>query len=194
MSRVIERCPNCGVEHELTHTGPCEVCGSELRYWCRRHSKEIGWLDGPRCERCEMEAARPRPAPAPPRPRTPRPSPSPRRPDPRPAHRSPGTVLGEDAAEWLPRAAAHGGTLAWRLFKAAFIIFRSVLLGAVLFAIGGAIWGYQTYGMTEGGDGIAIHTLSREMLGVIVLAGFIGAILGLFFGFVRAIRVLFSKS
>ena len=30
MKRVIERCPNCGVEHDDPKGGACEVCGTEM--------------------------------------------------------------------------------------------------------------------------------------------------------------------
>ncbi|HYR07045.1 MAG TPA: hypothetical protein VEQ60_04740, partial [Longimicrobium sp.] len=83
MKRVIERCPNCGVEHDDPKGGACEVCGTTLRFWCRVHSKEIGWLDSAACPRCAAEAARPSPppraptAPAAPPPRAPAPPPPP---------------------------------------------------------------------------------------------------------------------
>ena len=183
MSLVIERCPNCGVEHELTHKGPCEVCGSDLRFWCRRHSKDIGWLSGPRCERCAMEAARPRPAPSPPpRPRTPAP---PRR----PPHREPITARREPP-DWRPHA-ARGGAVAWRMVKAALVIARSVFVGALLFGIAGAIYGYQMYGFSTG-DGVAIHTLNRDTIALALLGVIVGSVLGLLWGFVRAIRILFA--
>ena len=69
MTRIVERCPNCGVEHDVAEVGECEACGSALRYWCRTHSREIGWLEGGECPRCPPGTARikPRPAPAAPR-------------------------------------------------------------------------------------------------------------------------------
>ncbi len=188
MSLVIERCPNCGVEHELTHTGPCEVCGSELRFWCRRHSKETGWLSGPKCERCAMEAARPRPAPPTPTPRPTRtPVPTAGR---RPPRGAPGTVRREPTADWRPHA-ARGGLVAWRMVKAALVIMRSVFVGALLFGIAGGLWGYQMYGIATG-DGVAIHTLNRDTIGLALLGVIIGGTLGLLWGFVRAIRILFA--
>ena len=39
MKRVIERCPNCGVEHDDPKGGECEVCGTALRFWCRVHGR-----------------------------------------------------------------------------------------------------------------------------------------------------------
>jgi hypothetical protein len=63
VTRVIERCPSCGVEHETPVVGGCEACGTALRHWCRTHSREIGWLGSPACERCAQEARRPTPRP-----------------------------------------------------------------------------------------------------------------------------------
>jgi hypothetical protein len=58
MTHVVERCPSCGVEHDRSHSVGCEACGTALRPWCRRHSREAGWLDGPACPRCAEEAVR----------------------------------------------------------------------------------------------------------------------------------------
>lgn len=83
MNRVVDRCPNCGVEHDDARGGTCEVCGTTLRYWCRVHSREIGWLNAPECPRCAAEAAAPPARPAPPRsapPRAPAPAPPAERP------------------------------------------------------------------------------------------------------------------
>lgn len=75
MNRIVERCPSCGVEHdEPTHE--CEACGSPVRFWCRTHSREIGWLESDVCPRCPPSAARPRP-PKPVPPRTVAPTPAP---------------------------------------------------------------------------------------------------------------------
>lgn len=63
-AHVVERCPSCGVEHDLSGAAECEACHTPLRPWCRRHSRDTGWLDGPACPRCAEEAA-PRPAPLP---------------------------------------------------------------------------------------------------------------------------------
>lgn len=62
---VVERCPSCGVEHDVSADSLCEACDTPLRAWCRAHSRETGWLDGPACARCAKEDA-PRPAAAPP--------------------------------------------------------------------------------------------------------------------------------
>jgi hypothetical protein len=65
-SKVVDRCPSCGVEHDHP-VHECEACGSSVRYWCRKHSREIGWLSSDVCPRCPPGAARaPRPVPPPP--------------------------------------------------------------------------------------------------------------------------------
>jgi hypothetical protein len=61
---VVERCPSCGVEHDHP-THECEACGNPVRHWCRAHSHETGWLDGPACARCAEVSARPAPRPRP---------------------------------------------------------------------------------------------------------------------------------
>jgi hypothetical protein len=61
MTHVVERCPDCGVEHDVSPAGACEACHEPLRYWCRRHGRDAGWLAGPDCPRCAEEAARPAP-------------------------------------------------------------------------------------------------------------------------------------
>jgi len=65
VKRVVERCPTCGVEHDDYAAEGCEACGTALRYWCRAHSREAGWLETPECRRCAEEAVRPTPAPRP---------------------------------------------------------------------------------------------------------------------------------
>jgi hypothetical protein len=57
MRTVLERCPRCGVEHDTSADSICEACDTPLRAWCRAHSREIGWLEGPGCHRCAEEAA-----------------------------------------------------------------------------------------------------------------------------------------
>jgi hypothetical protein len=85
MTRVVERCATCGVEHEA-RVDECEACGGALRYWCRSHSRALGWLQTAECHGCVEETARlaPRPAPAPPRTPAPRKAPA-RAPAPAPA-------------------------------------------------------------------------------------------------------------
>jgi hypothetical protein len=53
---VVDRCPSCGVEHEV-RTHACEACDTPLRPWCRVHGREIDWMDGAACPRCAEDAA-----------------------------------------------------------------------------------------------------------------------------------------
>lgn len=55
---VVDRCPRCGVEHDV-RARECEACDTPLRPWCRVHGREIGWLDGPACDRCAEDAGHP---------------------------------------------------------------------------------------------------------------------------------------
>lgn len=91
MKNVVERCPSCGVEHDVSADSACEACHTPLRLWCSRHGQESGWLDGPSCPRCAEEAARPSAAAPPPSPRSirPPPAPAPVRAAPRPASVAP---------------------------------------------------------------------------------------------------------
>jgi hypothetical protein len=208
MKRVIERCPNCGVEHDDPKGGACEVCGTQLRYWCRLHGKEIGFLDSPACPRCAAEAARPTPPPRapappppPPRPREVPPAPPPRRPAPtrvepeevppwaaeapprrrtRPSWggRDPGVVIREGAEDLAPYASA-GATFAVRLMLAFFAVVRSVIGWGLL----GALIGFF-YASSMGGQLDPIYTAA---FGVMVGGG-----VGLLFGAIRALRILFA--
>jgi hypothetical protein len=187
VNAVVERCPNCGVEHDVSHTGPCEVCGHELRYWCQRHSRDIGWLSGPECAVCqrETEAGR-RPPPAPPRPPAPPPAPrrSPeRRPSPEPRYeprapverRPPRRVRAEDV---LPHVVTGAG-LALHLLRAAVVLVRSILLWSFLGAAAGA-----GYALLVGED-------------LLWIAGFgliNGAVLGFFLGVLAALATLFRSA
>lgn len=54
--QVVQRCPGCGVEHDVSAAGACEACHARLRYWCRRHGAEAGWLPTPACPRCAQGA------------------------------------------------------------------------------------------------------------------------------------------
>jgi hypothetical protein len=231
MKRVIERCPNCGVEHDDPKGGACEVCGTTLRFWCRVHSKEIGWLDSDVCPRCAAEAAtapaRPPAAPPPPRAPAPPPRPTPpapapppprpRRPAPRvepadepftervdePAEedviilspgmrprrmpspwggRDPGVVLRETAEDAAPYAAA-GISMAMRLMLGLFAILRSVILWGVL----GGIGGFMFPGVLAAGGA------NPEPVWTAMAGAMVGGALGLFFGTIRALRILFSQ-
>ena len=230
MKRVIERCPNCGVEHDNPKGGACEVCGTTLRFWCRLHSREIGWLDSETCPRCAAEAATaPVPAPrapappaAPPPPRpparpTPAPPPRPRRPAPRvepvdepfderveepveeeviilspgmPPRRVPrpwggrdaGVVIREGAEDLAPYAAA-GASMAVRLMLGLFAILRSVVFWGGLGAIGGFMFP----------DVLAAGGANPEPVWTAMAGAMIGGALGLFFGTIRALRIMFSQ-
>ena len=177
MNTVVERCPNCGVEHQPSHVGPCEVCGSELRYWCTRHSRTIGWLEGEECPVCTREAeAKAAPPPPAPRPRVERrPARRPTTPPPARRDRRPAPRVG--AGEILPHVAT-GASLAIRVIHALFVLVRTVFLWAVLGAVAGAGYGYLT-----GSDLIWI--------GLFGLTN--GALIGLFFGFILALRVLLTR-
>lgn len=187
---VVERCPNCGVEHPPTHEGPCEVCGHALRFWCQRHGQEAGWLDGVDCPLCvreaaAREAAARKPPPPPPRrvPVEPRPRartaarPTARRPAGPPRRRDRGAVLREGAGEILPHVATGAG-VAFRVVRALFVVVRTVILWALLGAMGGA-----AYAFLVGGElvWLALFGLST------------GGGIGLFFGIILALRTLFAR-
>jgi hypothetical protein len=209
VKRVIDRCPNCGVEHDDARGGTCEVCGSTLRFWCRVHSREIGWLNAPECPRCTAEAAAPpaRPTP-PPRPRAPTPAPPrpaptptvfrPRRPRPRmpepappPASytgRDPRDVWREGAGD--PRDAGRYDADDLRPYVAAGANVAGRLFRALLAIIRQVIgWGVLgglaggAFAYYQGGD-----VAWTAMFGVMVGAG-----LGLFIGLIVAIRILFAQ-
>jgi hypothetical protein len=69
MTHVVERCPSCGVEHDVSADSLCEACDTPLRLWCSRHGRETGWLEAAGCPRCAEELARPPAASPPPSPR-----------------------------------------------------------------------------------------------------------------------------
>jgi hypothetical protein len=224
VKRVIERCPNCGVEHDDPKGGACEVCGTPLRFWCRVHSKEIGWLDSEACPRCAAEAARPtppprapatppparptpappptRPAPPPTRPRRPEPTPPPAHveadepvwievPAPRPPRRSrpprpwggrdPGVVLREGAEDLAPYAEA-GANMAGRMVRAVFALVRSVIFWGLLGALAGFFFPQFA----------AEIAANQEPIWTAMAGAMIGGGLGLFFGTIRATRILFA--
>jgi len=163
VKRVVERCPTCGVEHEDYAAEGCEACGTALRYWCRAHSREAGWLETPECRRCAEEAARPTPAPRPrttppatrpPKPagNSPRSSPKPPLVRPpgllRPAEEAPGesgarllryapqTVIGNVILVLLAGVVA-GGLAAWgeRHWDLVFLIGQWLLLARMVFVM-----------------------------------------------------------
>jgi hypothetical protein len=181
VNAVVERCPNCGVEHEVSHTGPCEVCGSELRYWCQRHSRDTGWLSGVQCPLClrEAELRAAAPPPAPPRVELRRPAPA--APVPRgarpPRHREPRPIPRVDAREILPHVAI-GARLTIRALHAVVVLVRTVFLWAFLGAAAGAGYAYMT------GD---------DMVWIAIFGLTNGAVVGFFLGLLLALRALLAR-
>jgi len=197
MSRVVARCPNCGVENDDARGGPCEVCGTTLRFWCRVHGAETGWLDSPECPRCaaEEQARRSRPAPRPapsPAPARPTPPPGPARwrrrapaervaaerpyaAPPEPA-RDPREMLREGAEELRPYVVAGAG-VAGRLIRATFAVIRSVIVFGVLGAIVGGVFAYNQRG---------------DLVWPLISGALIGGAVGLVFGGIGALRILFA--
>jgi hypothetical protein len=191
VKRVIERCPNCGVEHDNPVGGECEVCGTQLRYWCRVHGPEIGFMDTAACPRCAAEAARPAPPPrapapppsaAPPRPRRPSPTrmeadlpprtvPPPRRPP--WGGRDPHVVIRDGAEDLAPIAAAG----AVRLVRAFFALVRSVIGWGIFGGIAGGV--YASY--------VGADVVYSAAFGVMV-----AGIAGLIVGGLRALLILFG--
>jgi hypothetical protein len=194
VKRVIERCPNCGVEHDDPVGGQCEVCGTRLRYWCRVHGPEIGFMDTAACPRCAVEAARPAPpprAPVPPpsrAPRRPAPTPPPTRVEadevpgwdvPPPRRRSPWggrepRVVIRDGAEDLAPIAAEGAV---RLLRAFFTFVRTVI-------------GWTMFGALAGG--VYAYAVGADVIYSALFGGMVGGIAGLILGGLRALLILFS--
>ncbi|HEX9938944.1 MAG TPA: hypothetical protein VGB15_17520, partial [Longimicrobium sp.] len=198
-----------------------EVCGTTLRYWCRVHSKTIGWLDSPECPSCAAEAAPRAPRPTPPRAptraptppptrapapppaaprapeRPPAPPPSPpswrtrvtaRRPAPPPGwtgepapspvpRRDPRDVLREGAEDIGPYVRTGAG-VAFRLFRSLLAVIRNVigwgLIGTLLAA------------------GVAYYE-NADMVWFAMFGAMVGGGIGLLFGLIRAIRILFAQ-
>ncbi|HEY7769748.1 hypothetical protein [Longimicrobium sp.] len=190
MTRVIERCPNCGVEHDEAVGGECEVCGTPLRFWCRVHGKEIGFLASAECPRCQAEEQARRSRPVPPRAPAPSRGDAPRAPVEMAPRRPRRTPAGFDAppppyAGRDPREVAEdmrpyveaGANFAVLMVRALFAVLRHVIGWGVLGGIAGGVIGYQ-----QNGDAIW-----SGMFGVMVGGG-----AGLFFGAIAALRILFS--
>ena len=191
MTRIIARCPNCGVEHDDARIVECEVCGTTLRNWCRVHSPEIGWLEKAECPGCAEEldarlSRRMRPPPPPPAPPAPAPAPPPRRrrrtrPPPERPHvpaRDPREVMLERAEELRPYVTTGAG-VAVRLVRALFAVIRNVIILAL---IGGIVGGFVAY--NQGGD----------LVWPVITGALIGGGLGLLIGLIAAIRILFAES
>jgi hypothetical protein len=221
VKRVIERCPNCGVEHDDPKGGACEVCGTTLRYWCRLHSREIGWLNSETCPRCAAEAARPTPPPRPPAapPPTPparRPTPAPTPPRPRrPAPTPPPAHVEPDEPVWIevpapraprrmraprpwggrdPRVVIREGAddLAPYAEAGATMAVRMV---RAFFAVVGSVIGWGVLGGVVGflfPDLLVMGGASPEPVWTAMAGAMVGGGLGLFIGTIRALRILFS--
>ena len=196
MKRVVQRCPSCGVEYDEPIAGPCEVCGTAVRYWCRVHGPEIGFMDTAACPRCAAEAARPAPPPRPPAAppsRAPRPprrapvetveveapwaEPEPRIVRPRRAGREPRVVIREGAEDLAPYAVA-GATFAVRLMRALFALVRSVVGLGILGALIGFIYASSAQG--------------PDPLWTAAFGAMVGGGAGLLVGAIRALRILFA--
>jgi hypothetical protein len=186
VTRVVERCPNCGVEHDDPVGGECEVCGTKLRYWCRVHGPQIGFMDTAACPRCAAEAARPTPPPRAPAP-TRRPAPTRAEPEdapwtpppparPRWGGREPRVVLREGAEELAPYAAAGAG-FAVRVVRGLFAFVRTVL-------------GWGLFGAVAGG-GYAYY-VGAEVLYSAAFGAMIGGMAGLIVGGLRALLIIFG--
>ncbi|HEU4455627.1 MAG TPA: hypothetical protein VFR81_21360 [Longimicrobium sp.] len=211
MKRVVERCPNCGVEHDDPRGGACEVCGTTLRYWCRVHSREIGWLEGPACPRCATEAAGrvpPRPTSRPPaaeptvtaRPHRsppvvvepappPRMAPPPEAYPPREAYPPAGAYpppMRRDPREEMREHAEDLRPYAEAGARVAGRMFRAVfaIVRAVLF------WGIL--GLIAGGAFAWYGTQDLDPIWAAMFGGFVGGGFGLFFGIISALRILFA--
>jgi hypothetical protein len=208
MNRVIKRCPNCGVEYDDPSGEACDVCGTPLRYWCRAHSKAIGWLNSPECPGCAAEAAAraPRaptrappatPAPrVPPRPPAPAPAPPSRRtrvtprhappagwtsepaPHPEPASRRDPRDAIREGAEDLGPYLRTGASVAARMFAAVLAVVRNVIVWGLIGALLAA--------------GVAYYE-NADILWLAMFGAMVGGGVGLLFGFIRAIRILFAE-
>lgn len=184
MKRVVERCPNCGVEHDHATGGACEVCGTQLRFWCRVHGAQTGWLDEPVCPRCEAELAEPIPS-------TPTPRPSWRHERPRPPggadrgrHAPPAEVgrrslegAGGGEADLRPYLASGAG-VALRLVRALMAVVFAVLFWGVIGMVAGGVFAYS-----QGGDPVW-----TALFGAMVGGG-----VGLLLGAIRALRILLAR-
>jgi hypothetical protein len=137
MTHVVERCPSCGVEHDVSVAGACEACHEPLRYWCRRHGRDAGWLAGPACPRCAEEAARPRPAAT----RSAGAAqPGSRPPLVRGVEHVPGRTLRERPAESPVEGAWKGPGTGGSSADIAWLVVMCVIVGAVLGVIVGSDW------------------------------------------------------
>jgi hypothetical protein len=223
VKRVIERCPNCGVEHDDDPKGgACEVCGTPLRFWCRVHSKEIGWLNSATCPRCAAEAARPTPPPRPPAAPAPTPAPTraaPASPPPRPrrpAYPEPPmpSRVEPDAPVWIEVPAAPprrtraprpwGGRDPGEVLRegaedlAPYAEAGANVAGRMvraLFAVIRWVIGWGLLGALVGflfPGLLVMGGATPEPIWTAMAGAMVGGGLGLFLGTIRAIRILFA--
>lgn len=138
-----------------------------MRYWCRKHSREIGWLSSDVCPRCPPTAAR-RPKPAPPPAAVPTSEPPTTPTPPRPwlrFERKPTTPAEPPASPPAPAPppaeppepaptvaeAPGGGTksrqdrrgLGVRLFEAALTVLQTGIVGVLVGVAAGGIVAYR---------------------------------------------------
>lgn len=173
MTRVIQRCSTCGLEHD-DPVGECEACLGALRYWCRAHSGEIGWLDGAACRRCAEDkarlVARPRPAPAP-APTSARPRPAPVAHPPRmPARAAPPRVVAPVSVpatptpERDPRASARFDEWVDACAREALILLLSIVL-----LCAAAVGAYAAAGSESVDEGLMAGGTFGLILGIVVV-------------------------
>jgi hypothetical protein len=179
---VVERCPCCGVEHDVSVGSICEACETPLRAWCRTHSREAGWLDGSSCPHCAREAARRRPGSAP----RPTPTSAPRRPaaaparPPLPVPAAPTPLLSRFAGEATPGSGerdtfhATGASPADSWGEALTQVAVKTAFGAVAGAVGGCV-----SALALGSDVASIADAAGAAAAMLGFAGFaIGTALG----------------
>lgn len=98
----------------------------------------------------------------------------------------------EEIGRRVPGVAVGGANLAVRLLRALLVIVRSVIVAALLFGIAGVVYGLYLTGFVLG-DSIAIHALNEEVIWLGLAGVFLGGLVGLLWGFLRALQVLFSS-
>lgn len=86
-------------------------------------------------------------------------------------------MLREGAGEVLPHVAAGAG-LAFRVVRALFVVVRTVILWALLGAMGGAAYAFLVGG---------------ELVWLALFGLSVGGGIGLFFGLILALRTLFAR-
>lgn len=163
MTRIVERCSTCGLEHDEP-TGECEACHGALRFWCRAHSRELGWLESAECRQCAEEKARPRPVPAP--------RPAPRREPPRrtaPPLPAPVPATARPLRADIPGPGTEGHAAArprdWAYDHkrvAVFTVLRTWMICVILFTVFGAVQ------VAENGGGLGGFVTAGWVLGLLL--------------------------